>query len=143
MTVVAAGCFLAPYGYSPTNPTEVNCGCEDGQSCFQSAGELARSQGETAETGETIMYFTKCACFQGSVGGCNMLSHFAKDFVAWCEAGDNVRDSCAIAGYVHEHGTKVPMINGRSFDRDPAAAAKAFRKACDAGARMVCDRAGG
>ncbi|NUP10493.1 MAG: hypothetical protein HOW73_30965 [Polyangiaceae bacterium] len=138
--LVACGCF-GTVGYSKTNPTEITCGCHDPDGCYQGAADLASASGETAESGEDLLYFAQCACFQGSVAGCNTISHFAKDWVAACDAGEKVRDSCAIAGYVHEHGVRVPPINGRSFDRNGNLAAQSFRKACDAGATVVCDRA--
>jgi hypothetical protein len=133
----SCGLFATP-GYDPDDPSKVVCGCHDGQTCFEEATALANDKGETAETGEDLLYLTQCACFQGSVAGCNIISHFAKDWVRACERGDDVKNSCAIAGFVHHHGVLVPQINGRSFKRDPKAAAKAFARACNAGS-PVCD----
>ena len=135
--VGACGLFATP-GYDPDDPTKVVCGCHDGQTCFEAATALANEKGENAETGEDLLYYTQCACFQGSMAGCNIISHFAKDWVRACERGDDVKNSCAIAGFVHQHGVLVPQINGRSFPRDPEAAAKAFTLACNAGS-PVCD----
>lgn len=58
--------------------------------------------------------------------------------VAACDAGQNTRDSCAIAGFVYRHGVQVPRFNGRSFDADPTAATVAFTKSCNAGAQLAC-----
>jgi hypothetical protein len=135
--LVVASCGPLP-GYSPDNPAQVTCGCDDEVSCYENASRLASAQGETAETGETLLYFAQCACFEGEMAGCNTISHFAKDYVADCEAGRDVRNSCAIAGFVHRHGVLVPQLNGRSFPPDQEAAKAAFSKACSAGAKLAC-----
>jgi hypothetical protein len=132
----ACGLFQTP-GYSAASPGEVVCGCHDGESCYTAAADLA-SAGEKDTNGEQIMYFAQCACFQGSVAGCNTLSHFAKDYVAACAQDHDVRTSCAIAGFVHYHGVQVPRLNGRSFDRDAAAAKAELEKACRAGSQVAC-----
>lgn len=137
-TTFGGGCLFSTGGYDADDPTKVTCACGDGVSCYEGAADLASKKGENAETGEHLLYLAQCACFQGTPAGCNTVSHFAKDFVAACDAGENVRDACAIAGYVHEHGVRVPPMNGRSFPRNPEAAASAFRRACDAGASVVC-----
>lgn len=133
----ACGLFQTP-GYSPSNPAEITCGCHEGTECYQGAAELAKTRGENAATAEELMYFTQCACFQGSMAGCNTLSHFAKDWVAACDRGENVADACTIAGMVFHHGTRVPSLNGRSFPRDAAAAKAAFERACQAGSQVAC-----
>jgi hypothetical protein len=125
-------------GWSARNPTEVICGCHDGDSCYEGAAQLAARRGETADTAEELLYFSQCACFQGSLAGCNTLGHFAKDGVRACDAGRDVANSCAIAGFVHRHGVRIPPLNGRSWDRDPVAAAAAFDRACRAGAQVAC-----
>ncbi|HTR50012.1 MAG TPA: hypothetical protein VMJ10_04835 [Kofleriaceae bacterium] len=126
-------------GYDPANPGRVSCGCNS-DDCYEAAARLD-AKGETAENGEQLLYYAQCACFDGSTGGCNTVSHFAKDHVAACKADKNVRDSCAIAGFVYRHGVQVPKFNGRSFDRDPVASSAAFGKACSAGAQIACSYA--
>jgi organic hydroperoxide reductase OsmC/OhrA len=138
LALVLAACNSP--GYDPENPGRVSCGCNSGDECYEAAASLD-AKGETAETGEQLLYYAQCACFEGAVGGCNTVSHFAKDHVAACKANRNVRDSCAIAGFVYRHGVQVPSLNGRSFDRDPAASAAAFRNACSAGAQIACSYA--
>lgn len=140
---LAAGCLVEPGGYAADDPTRITCACGDGIGCYEAAAHLAERSGETAETGEELLYFAQCACFQGAMAGCNTVGHFAKDWVRSCDAGEDVRDACAIAGYVHEHGVRVPGGNGRSFPRNATAASAAFKRACDAGAKTVCERAGG
>ncbi len=143
--VVAASlpaCALfQPPGYSASSPGQVSCGCGDGDACYSAAAELAKTSGEKDSTAEQLMYFAQCACFQGSVGGCNTLSHFAKDYVAACAQDRDVANACAIAGLVHYHGVQVPRLNGRSFDRDPAAAKAELEKACRAGSQVGCSYA--
>jgi hypothetical protein len=136
--LVIAGCAGSTPGYSRTNPSQVTCGCEPGDACFEAAGHLASSRGETEETAEELLYLAQCACFQGTVGGCNTVSHYAKDYVAACEADREPRTSCTIAGFVHHHGVAVPRLNGRSFPPDQAAALAAFDKACRAGSPVAC-----
>ena len=137
----SGACFSSPQpGYNPKHPSEVICGCHDPDTCYQGASDLASSRGENAETGEELLYFAQCACFEGSRAGCNTLAHFTKDWVRACESGTDPANSCTIAGFVYEHGVRVPNGAGRSFDRDPAAAASAFKQACDAGSRIACMR---
>jgi hypothetical protein len=128
-------------GYNPARPTEIVCGCHDGASCYDAVAAVAKARGENAESGEELLYLAQCACFQESFAGCNTLAHFAKDWVAACEAGKEVANACTIAGLVHEHGVRVPRLSGRSFDRDPAAARAAFERACQAGAAIACRHA--
>jgi TPR repeat protein len=136
----ACGLFPSP-GYSASNPGQVVCGCHDGDACYEAAAQLASTNGETDADGEELMYLAQCACFQGSVGGCNTLGHFAKDYVAACAQDQDVAKSCALAGLVHYHGVQVPRGNGRSFDRDPTAAKAELEKACRAGSRVACSYA--
>ena len=128
-------------GYSASSPTEITCGCHDGQSCYDAAAEIDKTRGENASTGEELLYYSQCACFQGSMAGCNTLGHFAKDWVKACERGDDIANSCAIAGFVHHHGVRVPRLNGRSYDRDAAAAKAEFDRACAAGSKVACEAA--
>jgi hypothetical protein len=125
-------------GYGKSEPGTITCGCHDGTTCFEETGRIAEARGETAESAEDLLYYSQCACFQGSVGGCNTLGHFAKDSVRWCEAGNDVAKNCTIAGLVYYHGVQVPRLNGRSFDRDPARASAAFDRACRAGSQVAC-----
>jgi TPR repeat protein len=118
----------------------VTCGCHDGPSCYDEAAQLASRRGEQAATAEELMYLTQCACFQGSSAGCNALGHFAKDAVKACEQGSKIDDSCTIAGLVYLHGVQVSPRHGRSYDRDPAIARRAFERACRAGAATACER---
>ncbi|MFT3764967.1 MAG: hypothetical protein QM820_05530 [Minicystis sp.] len=133
----ACGLFKTP-GYNPSNPTEITCGCHDGVTCYEGASGLAAKSGENAATAEELMYFAQCACFQGSMAGCNTLGHFAKDWVAACDRDEKNADACTIAGLVHHHGVRVPQINGRSFPRDEAAAQAAFERGCRAGSQVAC-----
>jgi hypothetical protein len=133
---LVSGCAVD--GYDPQAPTKVTCGCGDGDACYQGGAQLASASGETAETGEQLLYFSQCACFEGSMAGCNTISHFAKDYVRACETGVDVKNSCTIAGFVYRHGVQVPNLNGRSFDADSKAASSAFAKACQAGATNAC-----
>lgn len=135
-----AACAGATPGYDAADPTKITCECHDGESCYEAAAEAGSRRGETDESGEELLYLAQCACFQGSMAGCNTLSHFAKDWVATCERGEDIATSCAIAGFVHSHGVAVPAMNGRSFERDPAAAASAFGRACTAGSKLACAR---
>jgi TPR repeat protein len=132
--------FQAP-GYSTSDPGQVTCGCEGGADCYRAASDLASTSGEKDSTGEQLLYLAQCACFQGSVAGCNTLSHFAKDYIAACAQDHDAAMSCAVAGFVHYHGVQVPRLNGRSFDRDPAAARTEFEKACRAGSSIACSYA--
>jgi hypothetical protein len=137
----ACGAGFQEAGYSTSKPGQVACGCHDGEACYQAASDLGSNSGEKDSTGEQLMYFAQCACFQGSVAGCNTLSHFAKDYVAACAEDRDAATSCAIAGFVHYHGVQVPRLNGRSFDRDPAVARTEFEKACRAGSSIACSYA--
>jgi hypothetical protein len=140
VAVLSSACgalFPAP-GYSTSNPGQVSCRCDDGATCYQAAFDLASTSGEKDSTGERLMYLAQCACFQGSIAGCNALSHFAKDYVAACAADHDTATSCAIAGFVHYHGAQVPRLNSRSFERDPAAARTEFAKGCHAGSSIAC-----
>lgn len=139
--VLIAACTPSVPGYSKSQPSHLTCGCDGAQACYDGAAHLAESRGETADTGEELLYLAQCACFEGSMAGCNTIAHFAKDYVAACEAGKNAKDSCTIAGMVHLHGVRVPDRNGRSFEPDPAAASAAFAKGCEAGAKPACDHA--
>jgi hypothetical protein len=127
-----------PPGYDPAHPTEIVCGCHDGTSCYDATAALASQKGETADSGEELLYLSQCACFQESRAGCNTLAHFARDWVAACDRGEEVATSCAIAGFVYRHGVRVPQWSGRSFDADPIAAGRAFDRACKAGAAAAC-----
>ena len=140
MTVTIAG-VLASCGPAPGyHGGKVVCGCHDPDTCYAGAAETASRKGENAETAEPLMYFSQCACFQGSRAGCNTLAHFAKDWTAACEDERDVATSCTIAGLVHEHGVQVPRLAGRSFDANPAKAKAAFERACQAGSRIACER---
>lgn len=131
-----SACLPSP-GYSASDPGEITCGCHDGQSCYDAAAEVD-ARGENGSTGEALLYYSQCACFQGSMAGCNTLAHFAKDWVSACERGDDVVNSCAVAGFVYHHGVRVPARNGRSFDRDAALAKASFERACAAGSAVAC-----
>jgi TPR repeat protein len=133
-----ASCASETPGYSPTQPTKIVCGCHDGATCYHETAALASSRGENAETAEELLYLAQCACFQGSMAGCNTLGHFAKDHIAACERDEEVATSCTVAGFVYLHGMSVPRMNGRSHDHDFAAAHKAFGRACKAGAAAAC-----
>jgi hypothetical protein len=136
----ACGMFQTP-GYDAASPGEVTCGCHDGETCYEGASSLAKEKGENDATAEQLMYFAQCACFQGSMAGCNTLGHFAKDWTRACTEDRDVKTSCAIAGLVYYHGLQIPRRNGRSFDRDPAAAKAAFEKGCKAGSPVACSYA--
>ena len=97
-TAIAFACAPQLTGYDASDPTKLTCPCDDPQTCYESAARLDE-QGETAETGEQLLELAQCACFEGSVAGCNTLAHFAKDWVAACD-GTRHR-SCTIAGFVH------------------------------------------
>ncbi|CAN5640544.1 hypothetical protein BH09MYX1_BH09MYX1_30090 [soil metagenome] len=131
-------CLGGTPGYDAKDPTVIVCGCHDGQTCYDAAAEADSRLGETDESAEQLLYLSQCACFQDSIAGCNTLAHFAKDWVAECDAGKDVARSCAIAGFVHHHAVSVPPRSGRSFHRDPAAAKAAFARACSAGSRIAC-----
>jgi hypothetical protein len=77
------GCSAAADGYDPSSPTHYTCGCDGADACYEAAASLD-GKGEKAETGEELLYLSQCACSQGSVGGCNTISHFAKDYVHAC-----------------------------------------------------------
>jgi TPR repeat protein len=135
--VIAFACAPQATGYDASDPTKLTCPCDDPQTCYESAARLDE-QGETAETGEQLLELAQCACLEGSFAGCNTLAHFAKDWVAACERGDDVARSCTIAGFVHEHAARVPEGSGKTFHRDPVAARTAFDKACQAGSAVAC-----
>jgi len=139
VAIVPIACGTQVTGYDPNDPTHLTCPCDDPQTCYEQAAELDK-QGETAETGEKLLELSQCACLEGSMAGCNTLGHFAKDWVAACDRDAETRNSCAIAGYIHEHAVRVPQGSGKTFHRDPAAAKAAFDKACRAGATVVCNR---
>ncbi|HEY1958282.1 MAG TPA: hypothetical protein VGH28_21845 [Polyangiaceae bacterium] len=127
-------------GYDVSDPTKLTCPCDDPDTCYESAAQLDQ-RGENAETGEKLLELSQCACLEGSYAGCNTLAHFAKDWVAACDADREPAKSCAIAGFIHEHAVRLPGSSGRSFHRDPAAAKAAFEKACRAGSATACRRA--
>lgn len=137
LCALATACGHPP-GYDPAVPDTVYCGCGDGDDCYNGATQLDAARGEHAETGEQLLYYAQCACYGGTVAGCNTVFHFAKDYIQACDAGLAVRDSCAIAGFVYRHGIRVPSFNGRSYAPNPASAAAAFAKACSAGAQIAC-----
>jgi hypothetical protein len=139
IAVALVACGAQVTGYDPKDPTHLVCPCDDPQTCYDQAAELDK-RGETAETGEELLELSQCACLEGSMGGCNTLAHFAKDWVAACDRDEDPKNSCAIAGFVHEHAVRVPDRSGRTFHRDAAAAKAAFDKACRAGATNVCNR---
>lgn len=136
--VLFVACVGKTPGYSLSHPTEIVCGCHEPDECYDHASKLSKDRGETAATGEQLLYFSQCACFEGSFAGCNTLGHFAKDFVRACEGGDDVKNSCTIAGFVYLHGVRVPPRSGRSYDADPAKASALFKRACEAGAAEAC-----
>lgn len=130
-------------GYSRSDPQEITCGCGTGDECFEEAGRLSHERGENEETGERLLYLAQCACFEGTVGGCNSLGHFTKDWTRTCEGGVEVARACTITGFIYLHGTSIPPFNGPSFHHDPAASHAAFEKACKSGSKIACDRLGG
>ncbi len=140
-SLLLASCAGKAPGYSASSPTEITCGCHDGATCYDETAALATKRGENADSAEELLYLSQCACFQGSMAGCNTLGHFAKDWTRACEHGDDVATSCTVTGFVYLHGVAVPRLNGRSFLHDPAASRAAFEKACAAGAAVACRNA--
>lgn len=138
VVLVGFACASKQPGYQPSNPTELVCGCHEPDTCYEEAAKLSKEKGETAETGEQLLYFAQCACFEGSFAGCNTLGHFAKDFVQACDAGQNVKDACTIAGFVYLHAVSIPSRSGRSFHTDPEKSQASFKRACEAGAKQAC-----
>ncbi len=138
--ILFCACGAQVTGYDASDPTKLTCPCDDGATCYEAAAQLDKG-GETAETGEQLLELSQCACLEGSMAGCNTLGHFAKDWVAACDRDDDPANSCAIAGFIHEHGVRVPNLNGRTFHHDPAAAKTAFEKSCRAGSVIACRRA--
>ncbi len=113
--------------------------------CYEATAHFDEANGETAESGESLLAQAQHACDLGSNAACNTIGHFAHDAIGACDAGAKVRDTCAIAGYVHAHGVNLPhgggaMSPGASIAIDAAAAHAAFAKACAAGATIVCNR---
>lgn len=135
---VAACASKQAGGYDAADPTKLSCACGDANECYEAASALAEDKGENAGTGERLLVFAQCACFEGDPGGCNTISHFAKDAIAACDAGDDLKNSCTIAGYVFLHGVRVPPVNGRSFDADAAQARAHFERACQIGEKLAC-----
>lgn len=139
--VVVASCALRPHaGTFPCDSAD-----DPPNACYEDTAHFDEANGETAESGESLLAQAQHACEIGSRAGCNTLGHFARDAIKSCDAGANVRDQCAIAGYVHAHGVKLPargeaMSPGASVAIDTAAAHAAFAKACAAGATLVCSR---
>ncbi len=156
---LSIGCAgAAPAGGAPAS----DCTCGSGDECYEAASTLAGTEGETRATGERLIALAQCACDLGTVGGCNTLFHFSDDYVRDCstltsqsdeavrttlaglspEQLERVGDTCAIAGLVHERGTRIPPLNGRSYPRDPAAARRSFAIACSVGVTAACHRGG-
>ncbi len=116
---VLVACAVKAPGYSASSPTQITCGCHDGATWYDETAALATRRGENADSAEELLYLSQCACFQGSMAGCNTLGHFAKDWTRACEHGDDVATSL----------------------HDPAASRAAFEKAGAAGAAVACRNA--
>ncbi len=135
--LAACGVGFTP-GWSPSDPTVLTCGCDEAVACYDAVAALDSREGETAENADELIYLAQCACFLGSMAGCNTLGHYAKDWVHACERGEDVARSCGIAGAIYHHGVRVPHPHGRSVPHDPAAAKAAFDRACQAGSKTAC-----
>lgn len=116
------------------------CDLGGARACYDAAAALASARGETAETADDLVSFTQRACARHAIAGCNTLAHYAKDAIADCDAGHDVRNSCAAAGVVYVRGVDVPPVHGRSVEPDAAKAQAAFAKSCAAGAPSSCNR---
>ncbi len=113
--------------------------------CYEATAHFDEANGETAESGESLLAQAQHACDIGSRAACNTIGHFARDAIAACNAGAKIRDECAIAGYVYARGVQLPpgggaMSPGASVAIDATAAHAAFARACAAGATLVCSR---
>jgi TPR repeat protein len=132
-----SACFFDQGGWTKSNPGKVTCACDYADACYDGASRTA-ARGETDQNAEQILYYAQCACFLGSMAGCNTLGHYTKDNIRWCEAGEDVANSCAATGYFFHHGVQLPQGAGPSHDRDEAQARAAFDKACKAGSKVAC-----
>ena len=114
------------------------CDMGGADACYAAASEIDSSQGENENTAEVLLDLVAKACERGSFAGCNTIGHYAKDAVAACEKGDEIKITCTIAGFVHRRGIKIPPMAGKSYDVDAKASDAAFKKACDAGSQPAC-----
>ncbi len=138
LAVTLAACAASATGYDAKDPTKLTCPCDDPRTCYEAAADLDTARGETAETGEQLLLLAQCACFEGSMAGCNTLGHFVRDHVKACDRGESVATSCTISGFVYRHGVGLPRMSGASVHHDPAAAHAAFDRACRAGSAIAC-----
>jgi hypothetical protein len=75
LVILLASCAGKAPGYSASSPTEITCGCHDGATCYDETAALATKRGENADSAEELLYLSQCACFQGSMAGCNTHGH--------------------------------------------------------------------
>ena len=106
--------------------------------CYAVAADIAGKRGETAESATDLVRAALRAADRGSYAGRNTLGHLFRDNARWCDAGQNVKDSCTFAGllYAAEAEDGVP-----GAERDEAAkqAGAALDRACGAGSKPACD----
>ena len=138
-SVVLAGCHT---GLPANDPSAPSYPCDQADNpadaCYSAVADYDQAHGESAETGEAILAMAQHACDVGSVAACHTLAHYARDNVMACEHDVNVRDACAIAGFVYQRGVRATAINGHRYAVDAAQARIAFGKACAAGAKITC-----
>lgn len=110
------------------------------RACYRAAFLLTKEYGETAEVAERIVTYGQRGCLRGNDEACNSSRHLAVDFIRWCEEGQDVRNSCAFAGFVQLSGLRMPPGAGDSIPPDPQKAEAELRRSCEAGAQAVCAR---
>ena len=138
-SVVLAGCHVGSLANDPSAPS-YPCDQADNpaDACYTAVADYDQAHGESAETAETLLAMAQHACNVGSVAACHTLAHYARDNVMACEHDVNVRDACAAAGFVYQHGERATTISGHAYAADAEKARLAFSKSCSAGAQVAC-----
>jgi TPR repeat protein len=123
------------------NQPQRYCDLWGAHACFVAAGALGRTRGETADTAEAIVTNGLRGCRRGDPASCNVMHHVRLDFERACDSGEKVADSCTFVGFIYLFGMELPPISGKSIAPDARKAAAYFRRACEAGAKVACERA--
>jgi TPR repeat protein len=130
----------SPPPASPLATAESYCDLWGAEACYKATSLLAQEHGETAEVAERMTTYGQRGCLRGNLPACNALGHLVSDFTHECEDGQDVRNSCAFAGFAQLFGVQLPPQSGATIPPVPEKAEPLLQRACDAGAQVVCRR---
>ena len=114
------------------------CDLGGAEACYKAASTISNSQAETPETSKMIVKFGRLACHRGSLAGCNVMGHLARDYFQGCNSGIKVAVSCAFAGYLALEGLQLPPLAGAPVPKNPELAITLLKRSCLAGAKVIC-----